>query len=119
LLGVEVGKATVAEVEAKIGSADANRISAEAKRDKARTDITLAEAQQKAAEADERRLAALLKYTKLPAPFAGVVTWRNVDRSTSPRSRSSWRRGKFGLFHADPLRPSDSTFSPVRVRPWQ
>jgi RND family efflux transporter MFP subunit len=78
-LGVEASKAAVTEVEAKVGSASAARDSAEARRDKAETDINLAEAQHKAAQADERRLAALLKYAKLPAPFAGVVTWRNVD----------------------------------------
>jgi HlyD family secretion protein len=78
-LGVDAAEAAVGEVAAKIGSAEAERVSFEAKRDKARTDIKLAEAQRKVAAADERRLAALVQYAKLTAPFAGVVTWRNVD----------------------------------------
>lgn len=78
-LGVDAAEAAVAEVAAKIGSAEAERVSVEAKRDKARTDIKLAQAHRKVAAADERRLAALLQYAKVTAPFAGVVTWRNVD----------------------------------------
>jgi RND family efflux transporter MFP subunit len=46
---------------------------------KAKVDVDAAAAQVKVAEAAERRLAALLSYTRLLAPFDGVVTVRNVN----------------------------------------
>lgn len=46
---------------------------------KAKVDVTAASAQVKVAEAAERRVAALLGYTRLLAPFDGVVTVRNVN----------------------------------------
>jgi RND family efflux transporter MFP subunit len=78
-LGFEAARAAVTEVEARVGSAEAERVSREAKRDKAKTDISVAEAHLRVAQADEGHTAALLAYAKLRAPFAGVVTWRKVD----------------------------------------
>src|SRR5262249_38464047 len=46
---------------------------------KAKVDVAAAAAQVKVAEAAERRLAALLGYTRLLAPLDGVVTVRNVS----------------------------------------
>jgi RND family efflux transporter MFP subunit len=46
---------------------------------KAKVDVVAAAAQVKVAEAAERRLAALIGYTRLQAPFDGVVTVRNVN----------------------------------------
>jgi RND family efflux transporter MFP subunit len=78
-LGFEAAQAAVAEVEAKVTSADADRLSQEAKRDKARADIGVAAARLRVAEANERYMTELLRYAKLRAPFAGVITRRNID----------------------------------------
>jgi multidrug efflux pump subunit AcrA (membrane-fusion protein) len=47
--------------------------------EKAKADLTAAEAQVKVAEADERRLKAMFDYTKIDAPYDGVITSRNVN----------------------------------------
>jgi RND family efflux transporter MFP subunit len=60
------------EAEAKIASAQASLKEAEAVRSKAHVDIAVA-------EADRGRMAALLGYAKLTAPYNGVVTRRNVN----------------------------------------
>ena len=42
-------------------------------------DVDAAKAQVNVAEADERRTAALLAYTKVTAPYDGVITVRNAN----------------------------------------
>jgi RND family efflux transporter MFP subunit len=79
-LGVEAARAAVAEVEAKIGSAKADVSSKEAKRDKAKADVAVAEAHLKVAQANQRYTAEMLKYAELRAPYAGIITRRNIDR---------------------------------------
>lgn len=64
---------------AAVQTASANQLAAGASRDKARTDVDVAKAQTKVAEANARRLAALLGYTQVTAPYDGVVTVRNVN----------------------------------------
>jgi HlyD family secretion protein len=58
---------------------DAQRLAAEATTERAQTDISAAEARVKVAEADERRLAALVDYLTITAPYDGVVLARNVN----------------------------------------
>ncbi len=53
--------------------------SAEASRQEAAARLAVATAQLKVAEADAAHERALLKYAKIRAPFAGVITERNVD----------------------------------------
>jgi len=60
------------EAKAKITTAGAGWEEAKAAQDKARADIAVA-------EADRDRFAALVDYAKLPAPFAGVITRRNIN----------------------------------------
>ncbi len=79
-LNVEAAKAAVREVEAKVGSAKADVTSKEARRDKAHADIAFAQAQLQVAKANERYTTEMLKYAELRAPFAGIVTRRNIDR---------------------------------------
>jgi RND family efflux transporter MFP subunit len=69
---LQSASAAVKEVEAKVVSARAALKESEAARDKARADIAVAEAEQ-------GRVAALLGFARLPAPYAGVVTRRNVN----------------------------------------
>jgi RND family efflux transporter MFP subunit len=64
---------------AAVAARDAARISAQADLDKAKIDVETAKAQVKVAEADERRTAALLAYTKVTAPYDGVITVRNAN----------------------------------------
>ncbi len=66
------------EAGAKIESARAGLAEAEAKLTKANADVTAATAKVAVAEADEGRMKAMLEYAKITAPFAGVVTQRNV-----------------------------------------
>lgn len=66
------------EVEAKVGSAQATARESEAKRDKAKADHAAAIAKVQVAQAEEGRAAALLEYSKIRAPYDGVVTSRNV-----------------------------------------
>src|SRR5438132_14004630 len=46
---------------------------------KARADVSVAEARLDVAKADREHVQTLLQYTKIPAPFDGVITRRNVN----------------------------------------
>jgi RND family efflux transporter MFP subunit len=72
-------EAARAEARAKVVSAKAQTQKAKAERDKAAADVRGAEAGLDVARADARRVDALVGYTKLRAPFDGVVTRRQVD----------------------------------------
>ena len=62
-----------------VAVADAQRLASEADLAKARVDIKAAETRVTVAKAEERRLAALVGYLKLTAPFDGIVTIRNAN----------------------------------------
>jgi RND family efflux transporter MFP subunit len=66
------------EVEAKVLFAEATAKESEAKRNKARADLVAAKARVQVAKAEERRLSALLEYSKVRAPYDGVITSRNI-----------------------------------------
>src|SRR5262249_46305006 len=66
------------EQEAKIASAQATAREAEAKETKARADREAAGAHVRVAQADEERVAALLGYAEIVAPYDGVVVKRYV-----------------------------------------
>jgi RND family efflux transporter MFP subunit len=68
----DAAQATVVAREADVAKAKANLA-------KARVDVDTANAQVKVAEADERMAAAMLAYTKVTAPYDGVVTVRNAN----------------------------------------
>jgi multidrug efflux pump subunit AcrA (membrane-fusion protein) len=65
-------EASLKEAQARIGSARAALQESEAGQDKAQADIGVA-------RADQQRLAALVSYLKLRAPFAGIITKRTID----------------------------------------
>lgn len=67
-----------AEVEARVLSARAGTKESEAKRNRAQADLAAARARVEVAKAEEGRLAALLSYSELRAPFDGVVVRRNI-----------------------------------------
>jgi HlyD family secretion protein len=77
---------TVAEKQAELDAAQAGvktkesqLLSASAEVEKSKADLAAAEAKVKVAQADERRLAAMFDYTKITAPYDGVITVRNVN----------------------------------------
>ena len=69
---LESAEAGWKETQKKVESAQAVLKESEAQKNKAKADIAVA-------EADHRRLAALLSYATLKAPFKGVVTKRNIN----------------------------------------
>src|SRR5262245_23594123 len=75
----EAARTAAGEVEAKVQSAKAGEDESRARAEKAAADVRVAEARLKIGEAEQRRLEALLHYTRITAPFDGVVTRRTVD----------------------------------------
>lgn len=67
------------EITAKIESAEARLKEADALVEKAQADAEAAKARHDVAVADEERVAALLDYTTIRAPFDGVIAARSVD----------------------------------------
>jgi multidrug efflux pump subunit AcrA (membrane-fusion protein) len=78
-LGYEAAKANVAEVEAKVKSALATQEESRAKLGKAQADVEVARAHLEVARQNHEYAKAMLGYTKLLAPYDGVVTRRSVD----------------------------------------
>jgi RND family efflux transporter MFP subunit len=78
-LGFEAAQAGLKEVEAQIQSAQANRDASQARRDKAKVDVTVADAHLEVAKKNRQQAETMLAYSKITAPFKGVVTQRNVD----------------------------------------
>ena len=75
----ESSKSAWEAAEAAVAARKAAKLFAEADLSKARIDVKTAKAQVEVSEAEERRLAALLEYTKITAPYDGVVTSRNAN----------------------------------------
>jgi HlyD family secretion protein len=65
--------------EAAVAAREADRATSEANLGKAKIDVETQKAEVKVSEADERKAAALLAYTKVTAPYDGVVTVRNAN----------------------------------------
>jgi multidrug efflux pump subunit AcrA (membrane-fusion protein) len=72
-------QAAVEASKAAVKTRDAERLAAEATVERTQTDISAAEARVKVAEADERRLAALVGYLTITAPYDCSVFARNVN----------------------------------------
>jgi multidrug efflux pump subunit AcrA (membrane-fusion protein) len=75
-------KSSQAALEASrvaVKNRDAQRLAAEATLEKTKVDVTVAEAKVRVSEAEERRLAALVGYLTIAAPYDGVVFARNVN----------------------------------------
>lgn len=72
--------------EAKLAIAQAQVESAKGEKLAAQANVTAAEAEVSVAQADLARLKTLLEYTRIRAPFDGVVTARTVDHGAFVRS---------------------------------
>jgi RND family efflux transporter MFP subunit len=75
---LKAAEAARLEVDAKVQSMQAARDESAAKRDKADADILAAQARQGVAEAARDLEKAMMQYTRVIAPYRGVVTKRNV-----------------------------------------
>jgi multidrug efflux pump subunit AcrA (membrane-fusion protein) len=73
-------QATVAESKASIDLASADQSAREADLAQAEAKVEVAAGQLSVAEADRDRLAALVGFSRITAPFAGVVTRRQVEK---------------------------------------
>jgi RND family efflux transporter MFP subunit len=76
---VDAARASLEEVEAKVTAAKAARDESQARRDKARADVEVMKARRDVAEAGRDHVKAMIGYRQITAPFAGVITRRNVD----------------------------------------
>ena len=65
--------------QAAVAAREAAKLFALADLNKAKIDVETAKSKVQVSEAEERRLAALLEYTKITAPYDGVVTVRNAN----------------------------------------
>jgi RND family efflux transporter MFP subunit len=74
------------ESRAQVRSAEAALVQSQAALDQARADVVAAQSNVKVAQEDAHRLEALLTYTKIVAPFDGIITRRNVDTGHLMRS---------------------------------
>jgi multidrug efflux pump subunit AcrA (membrane-fusion protein) len=76
---LESSQATLEASRVLVRTRDAQRLAADATQDRTKVDISAAEARVKVAEADERRLAALVDYLTITAPYDAIVSARNVN----------------------------------------
>jgi RND family efflux transporter MFP subunit len=67
------------EVRAHVKSAEAALVESRALLDQARSDVVAAASTVEVAREDARRVEAMLGYTRIEAPYDGVITRRNVD----------------------------------------
>jgi multidrug resistance efflux pump len=90
------------EAVARVASANAAVKKAEADRDKADADVEAAKARLEVARAEASRVDALRGYTKIKAPFDGVVTRRAVTRGDYVRGGD--KSPLFSVARTDPVR---------------
>lgn len=95
-------EATRAEAVARVATAEAAVLKAIAESGKAAADVAAAAARRDVARAEVARLAELKRYTKLTAPFAGVVTRRAVN--TGDYLSGATKDGVFAVARLDPVR---------------
>lgn len=98
----KAAEATRAEATAKVATADAAVTKAEADRDKATADVVAVGAKLDVSKADARRVDALRGYTRIKAPFDGVVTRRAVN--TGDYVTADGKHGLFAVAKIDPVR---------------
>ncbi len=77
---LKAAEAARGEALAKVAAAKAALVQSRADLAKAKANQSVARARHQSAEADLSRVKALLQYTQIRAPYAGVVTERNVNR---------------------------------------
>ena len=114
---VSAAEANVRSAQANVKSAQANVRAAQAKVASSMKDVEAAKAAVRSAEANTQRYAAMQGFQRVTAPFAGVITSRNVDTGTlvnaggsgagagaSNSTNAATGGGLFGLARTDLLR---------------
>lgn len=89
---------------ARVLGAEAMVTKAKADRDKAAADVRSAEARVDVAKADARRTEAMLGYSKIRAPFDGVVTMRKVNTGDLVQPAAGKGDWLFVVDRLDPVR---------------
>jgi RND family efflux transporter MFP subunit len=94
------------QANAMVSEATSGRDQATADRDRARVDVEAARADLVVAQADQRLAQVLLDYGRIKAPFAGVITQRNVSPGDylQPGGAGGNGRPVFVLEQVDPVR---------------
>lgn len=98
----KAAEATRNEVAAKVTSVEAGVRKSQADRAKAVADVAAYEARLEVAKAEVGRLAALLGYARITAPFDGVVTHRAIN--TGDFLSAPGKDGVFSVARLDPVR---------------
>jgi RND family efflux transporter MFP subunit len=98
----KAAEATRNEAAAKVTTAQADVRKSEAARGKAAADVVAAEAKLEVAKVEVARVNALLGYTKITAPYDGIVTQRAIN--TGDFLSGSGKEGVFSVARLDPVR---------------
>lgn len=92
------------EAAARITSVEAKHQETIAVLEKAKADAVAARSRLAVAEADQRRVAAMVDYTMIRAPFDGVVVERNVHTGHLVQSGAGSQRPLLVVMRTDPVR---------------
>lgn len=98
----KAAEATQAEATAKVASVEAGVRKAKADKDKAVADVAAVGAKLDVSKAEVGRLAALLGYARITAPFDGIVTHRAIN--TGDFLSVAGKEGVFRVARLDPVR---------------
>ena len=101
---LRAAEATQGEAEAKVAGAEALLVERQASLAKANADLAVANANVKNAEADQARVEALLRYTRVCMPYAGIVIERNVNRGDFVQPASAAGKPLFVVARGDVVR---------------
>ncbi len=92
------------EVAARIASVEAQQQEVAADLEKAKADVVAAGSRLAVAEADARRVAAMVDYTLIRAPFDGVVVERNVHTGHLVQAGAGNQKPLLTVMRIDPVR---------------
>jgi RND family efflux transporter MFP subunit len=98
----KAAEATRNEAAAKVATAAADVRKSEAARGKAIADVAAAEAKLEVAKVEVSRVTALLTYTRITAPYDGVITHRAIN--TGDFLSGNGKEGVFSVARLDPVR---------------
>ncbi|MGN6133788.1 MAG: efflux RND transporter periplasmic adaptor subunit [Aureliella sp.] len=102
---MDAADASRQEVTAKISAVEAQHRETQASLDKAKADLTAEQARLAVAMAEQRRLAAMLAYTTLHAPYDGIVVERRVHTGHLVSAGGNREEGPLlTIMRIDPLR---------------
>jgi HlyD family secretion protein len=101
---LQAAESSLQEAQARVETAFAQIRKAQADRDKSDIDVRAAEARLQVAQAEASRVYTMLTYTKIRAPFDGVVTRRGVDTGHFLQPGNGKNEVIFVVARLDPVR---------------